>query len=82
MLDSPMTACSAGSRIKGDVVVLPPDHIFPVDWRNQKGDSSMPNKDAMDWSICNIRNSSTFDQVRCKRAFPDSYSISWWAHSW
>ncbi len=64
------------------MVVLPPGHIFPVDWRNQRGDSYMPNKDAMDWNLCNIRNLTTFDPKKCKSAFPDSYSISWWAHSW
>jgi hypothetical protein len=74
--------CFAGSDIQGDVVVLPSQHIFPVDWRNQRGDSYMPNKDAMDWTICDIRNATAFDPKRRKSAFPKSYSISWWAHSW
>lgn len=74
--------CCTGKHLEGDVALLPPQTVFPVDWRNARGDTGMPNAKEVDFKICNYHDGAHFNAEKCKRFFPKAYTITWWAHSW
>ena len=59
--------------------MLPAGLIYPLDWRNSKGDADAPNAAQMEFAAKICRGyDQNFDADRCKSHFPDAYAITYW----